>query len=168
MHYNGVGLLLVCVQVFDLCTGQQVDCFQAAADTVNGVDFSPCLSLLVTASGHRRYPLLPEHGWEDTAAAAPAGGTHSDAADQHQVQSSHDGSGPAKRQRVDADAGSDVYAVYSRNDVAGLSLASWQPGGLCNSLRLWKLKAQWIIAAAAGEGGVNGEEAAAVTGGADV
>jgi hypothetical protein len=48
----------VFAQVFDLSDGQLVAELQAADDTVNGVSFSPCLPLLATASGHRRYPLL--------------------------------------------------------------------------------------------------------------
>ncbi|WIA17918.1 hypothetical protein OEZ85_009412 [Tetradesmus obliquus] len=113
------------VRVFDLCDGRQVASFQAAADTVNGVDFSPCLGLLATASGHRRFALLPADGWEAEDAAA---GKTQQQQQQQQQQSASDG------------------------DITGLSMASWQPGGLCNSLRLWRCEAAWVAAAAAAEG----------------
>jgi hypothetical protein len=47
------------------------------------------------------------------------------------------------------------------DDVTGLSMASWQPGGLCNSLRLWRCEAAWVAAAAAvaGDAGASGEAA---------
>lgn len=44
------------VMVFDLSTGSQVDSFQVAGDTVNGLSLHPSLDLMATASGHRRYP----------------------------------------------------------------------------------------------------------------
>lgn len=146
--------------MFDLCTGQQVDCFRAAADTVNGVDFSPCLSLLLTASGHRRYSLLPADGWEDT--AAPAADTNGTVPDEVWLQSGDNDSNSAipiaaKRQETGADSASPCGDECS-NDAAGLSLASWRAGGWCNSLRLWRLESQWLAATAAG--GEDRQEAA--------
>lgn len=139
------------VQVFDLRDGQQVSCFQAAADTVNGVSFNPCLPLLATASGHRRYPLLPTDGWEadDTSAAAAAVSSPSSSP----VTSTGVGLGQ-KRERSDA--------------AAGLCMASYREGGSCNSLRLWRLHAEWLpleapteVAAEGGdEGHVHESEAA--------
>jgi hypothetical protein len=123
--------LLHYMQVFDLCDGRQVASFQAAADTVNGVDFSPCVDLLATASGHRRFALLPADGWERDA----------DSETQQQQQ---------QQRRVE-----------EGDDVSGLSMASWQPGGLCNSLRLWRCEAAWVAAAAADEAAVDGEGLAA-------
>jgi hypothetical protein len=120
------------LQVFDLCDGRQVTSFQAAADTVNGVDFSPCLGLLATASGHRRFALLPADGWERDA--------DSDSENHHQQQQQQEGK--------------------DTDDVSHLSMASWQPGGLCNSLRLWRCDAAWVAAAAA-EAGVDGQGLAA-------
>lgn len=121
--HNAALLMLPACQVFDLCTGEQVECFRAAADTVNGVDFSPCLSLLLTASGHRRYPLLPADGWEDSAVPeADTGGTE---------------------------------AVEVQPQSMGLSVDSWQPGGWCNSLKLWRVEAQWMMTPAAAEAGVS-------------
>jgi hypothetical protein len=122
--------------VFDLCDGRQVASFQAAADTVNGVDFSPCLGLLATASGHRRFALLPADGWEQD--------DDVDNSTTHQQQQQQ-----GKQQ------------CGSVDDVSGLSMASWQPGGLCNSLRLWRCEASWVDAAAAAEVGGDGLLAAA-------
>jgi hypothetical protein len=124
------------MQVFDLCDGRQVASFQAAADTVNGVDFSPCLGLLATASGHRRFALLPVDGWEQAA--------ESDSEKQQQQQ---------QQQQQGGQEG---------DDVSHLSMASWQPGGLCNSLRLWQCEAAWVAAAADGDAaGVDGDGLAA-------
>lgn len=39
------------VASFDLTTGEQVSSFQAATDTVNGLQFHPYLPLAATASG---------------------------------------------------------------------------------------------------------------------
>jgi hypothetical protein len=114
------------VQVFDLRDGQQVSCFQAAADTVNGVSFNPRLPLLATASGHRRYPLLPTDGWEadDASAAAAVSGLNS---------------GPVMA------AGVGVGQKQERSDAAaGLCMASYREGGSCNSLRLWRPHAEWL------------------------
>jgi hypothetical protein len=105
--------LCVMLQVFDLQNGQQAACLQAAADTVNGVGFSPCLPLLATSSGHRRYPLLPADGWDaDSAAAAAAAG------------------GSASSSKGDASH--------------SLSMSSYQEGGSCNSLLLWRMHADWL------------------------
>eukprot|EP00878_Enallax_costatus_P041311 GHUV01047987.1.p1 GENE.GHUV01047987.1~~GHUV01047987.1.p1 ORF type:complete len:364 (+),score=110.95 GHUV01047987.1:973-2064(+) len=182
------------VRVFDLCTGLQVDAFRAAADTVNGVDFSPCVNLLVTASGHRRYHLLPPDGWEDTAAVAAAAAAASAAEPAEAVlagTSDHMQSSIAagkeksavyiavqgnKRHRVDAE--DDVQeqerpqqqqvaqavdqrgvAAATARDFAALSAASYQPGGMCNGLRLWRLQVQWV--------GTEGLEAAVVDGEAE-
>lgn len=102
------------VQVFDLTDGHEAAKFKAAGDTVNGVAFSPCLPLLATASGHRRYPLLP---------------ADSDSED------------------VDQRAGS-----IDKQD-GGLHMSSFRLGGSCNSLRLWRLQADWLDAAADGVAG---------------
>jgi hypothetical protein len=121
---------VVTSQVFDLQNGQEVASFQAAADTVNGVHFSPCLPLLATASGHRRYALLPEDGWDtDSAAAAAAAG--SEAA------------------KVAAADGSDCAAAAAQgtNAAADLSMGAFQAGSSCNSLWLWRMAADWLPAA---------------------
>lgn len=177
------------MQVFDLCTGLQVDAFRAAADTVNGVDFSPCINLLVSASGHRRYALLPADGWDDAAAAGGVvggqaaaavskdaasvlGGTlnHSEAGTTATSKDTGNLAGHADtRQRLQAEDiqqqvqeqqradPSDIVVhqhhivVPATSDVAVLSAASYKPGGMCNSLRLWRLQAQWVTAEAAEE-----------------
>lgn len=59
--------------MFDLADGREVAAFQAADDTVNGVSFSPCLPLLATASGHRRYALLPRDSDSDSDGEQPGG-----------------------------------------------------------------------------------------------
>jgi len=122
------------MQVYDLQNGQQVACFQAADDTVNGVSFSRSLPLLATASGHRRYPLLPEDGWEDTTTPAdsPAAGSSRSI--------SAVGSG-AQHQKGPA--------------AASLSMSSICDGGSCNSLRLWRLAADWVPVSATAAGGSN-------------
>lgn len=111
-----------CVRVFDLQNGQETACFSAASDTINGVSFSPSLPLLVTASGHRRYPLLPADGWEaeggvSTAAAAAA----------------------------DADGAEQQHQPACKDEAAaGLLMSSYKKGGGCNSLRLWRMQADWL------------------------
>lgn len=84
------------------------------------------MPLLVTASGHRRYPLLPADGWEaddgvSTAAAAAA-------ADGEEQQ-------PACKDEA----------------AAGLLMSSYREGGSCNSLRLWRMQADWLPIAAPAE-----------------
>lgn len=131
--------------MFDLRDGQQVSCFKAASDTVNGVSFSPCLPLLATASGHRRYPLLPADGWEadETAAATAAADGSSPAA----------AGGPHQQQKGASEA------------AAGLSMASYQQGGSCNSLRLWRVQAEWVPYEAPAEAAECAGEGAGVSAG---
>ncbi len=94
------------VLVFDLRDGSAVGSWAAANDSCNGVDFAPCMNgLLATASGHRRYPLLPIDGWESSSVDEDNSG----------------GSGSGK----DATA-------------AALCVGSWEPGGRCNALCLWR------------------------------
>lgn len=131
-----VALLLLVTQVFDLQSGQQTACFAAASDTINGVSFSPSLPLLVTASGHRRYPLLPADGWE-------ADGT--------------DGSVSTAAAAAAAD-GEEQQPACKDEAAAGLLMSSYKEGGSCNSLRLWRMQADWLPIAAPAE--ANTEELA--------
>lgn len=48
------------VLTFDLATGEQMSSFQAASDTVNGLQFHPYLPLAAAASGERHYPKLED------------------------------------------------------------------------------------------------------------
>lgn len=121
-------------QVFDLQDGQQAACFQAADDTVNGVAFSPSLPLLVTSSGHRRYPLLPEDAWEE-AAGAP--------------DSSQLGASTSSSPSEVCD-GSGLQTKGSA--AAGLSMSTFHEGSGCNSLRLWRVQADWVPVAPPAEG----------------
>lgn len=124
--------LCVMPQVFDLQNGQQSACFQAAADTVNGVSFSPCLPLLATSSGHRRYPLLPVDGWDADITAAAADGNTGSAGLIAGQQQEGGGKGDASH---------------------CLSMSSYREGGSCNSLRLWRMQADWVPMAAPADTG---------------
>lgn len=115
--------------MFDLRDGREVHSFAAAVDTVNGVDFSPCLSLLVTASGHRRYPLMPS------------------GADDGDGEAGSSSSSGSRKRAADSAAAGGVDAT------AGLEVGSHRRGGLCNSLRLWRLQAEWVATPEAGDGG---------------
>lgn len=136
-------------QVFDLQDGRQVCAFQAAADTINGVAFNPSLPLLATASGHRRYPLLPEDGWEGAA------GDSGDSAAAAHGSSAGDVTMAAANAAAGAAGGDDEM----------LTLSSYKEGGSCNALRLWRVQAEWLpLAAAPGvedAGGAGDEQAAA-------
>jgi hypothetical protein len=115
-------------QVFDLQNGQEAACFSAASDTINGVSFSPSLPLLVTASGHRRYPLLPADGWEADGAVSTAAAAAANADDAERQQ-------PACKDEA----------------AAGLLMSSYKEGGSCNSLRLWRMQADWLPIAASAD-----------------
>lgn len=138
--FAGVNRLAVCMlvlrpttlrQVFDLTDGHLVTKFKAANDTVNGVAFSPCLPLLATASGHRRYPLL-----------------HADDDEQNTHSGGKAGRSPHGTSSGSSRVGGNEAQESSSSDVSSLLMSSYQPGGSCNSLKLWRLQAEWVTAAA--------------------
>ncbi|KAF8062083.1 APY2 [Scenedesmus sp. PABB004] len=138
------------VRVFDLRDGQQVASFVAAADTVNGCDFSPCLSLLATASGHRRLALLPEDGWEDDGATSEG--------NNRGAKRARLAGGAQQRAASAAGPGGGEASSSSSSDVSGLCMSSWRPGGMCNSLRLWRVQHEWVeLPADAGDAGDVGD-----------
>lgn len=133
-YTNTAGSLLwVLPQVFDLQTGQQVASWQAAADTINGASFNPCLPLLATSSGHRRYALLPKDDLEaeDPAAEAMADVENNSSHRQHQPNQ-----------------GDTTFDAFVDDKLA---MDCYKEGSSCNTLGLWQCQAQWVMTAAAAE-----------------
>jgi hypothetical protein len=150
-----------CLQVFDLRDGHQVDSFRAASDTINGVDFSPCLNLLLTASGHRRYSLLldgdiitgdeaqPGIIGDPSMAASSSRKRTLQEADARRVEPGLAGEEASSHLPAAGDGGGGERGGDASGDAVdslwGLSMSSLQPGGLSNSLKLWQLHAEWLM-----------------------